>query len=87
MNLISIVFWALVLVTALVALRWGAMIGLIAFVFALLIGAVAVSRLAPPKSGANADRHVVFETHIADEAEFVRVPRFGALPASSPESP
>ena len=87
MNLISMVFWALVLITALVALRWGAMIGLIAFVFVLLIGAVAVSRLAPPRSGVNADRHIVVETHMADEADFIRVPRFGALPASSPESP
>ncbi len=54
MSLISIVFWALVIVTALVALRWGAMIGLIVFVFALLIGAVAISRHAPPSAGASA---------------------------------
>lgn len=44
MSLISIVFWALVLVTALVALRWGAMIGLVGFIVALMIGAVAISR-------------------------------------------
>ena len=77
MSLISFAFWTLVLVTALVAARWGAMIGLIGFVFALMIGAVAISRLAPPKSGViNADRHLVSETHVAEEAAFVRVPRF-----------
>ncbi len=54
MSLIPIVFWTLVLVTALVALRWGAMIGLIGFILALMIGAVAVSRLAPPTASVSA---------------------------------
>ncbi len=64
MSLISIVFWALVIVTALVALRWGAMIGLIGFVFALLIGAVVVSRLAPPKSGVGAEQPLMSESRL-----------------------
>lgn len=63
MNLIAIVFWLLVLVTGLMALRWGAMIGLVGFILALMIGAVAVSRLSPPKSGAYAARHLALETH------------------------
>ena len=64
MSLISIVFWALVLVTALVALRWGAMIGLIGFVFALMIGAVVVSRLAPPKSSVGAEPPLISESRL-----------------------
>ena len=49
MSPIPIMFWMLVLVTALVATRWGAMIGLIGFILALMIGSVAISRWAPPK--------------------------------------
>ena len=51
MNLLSLTFWALVAVTLLISVRWGAMIGLIVFVFALMFGAVAVSRFAPPRLG------------------------------------
>jgi hypothetical protein len=54
MNLISLFFWALVVVTLLISVRWGAMIGLIVFVFALLTGAVAVSRLSPQKTDVTA---------------------------------
>ncbi len=50
MNLYFFLFWGLVFVTALVSLRWGAMIGLVFFVFTLMFGAVAVSRLSPPKA-------------------------------------
>jgi uncharacterized protein (DUF58 family) len=50
MNLISILFWSLVVVTLLIGLRWGAMIGLVVFVFALMTGAVAISRFCPPKA-------------------------------------
>ena len=52
MNLPTILFWGLVMVTAAVSLRWGAMIGLIVFVLALLLGAVAISRLSPDKGTA-----------------------------------
>lgn len=65
MSLISIVFWALVLITALVALRWGAMIGLIGFVFALMIGAVVVSRIAPPRSGVGAEQALMSESRLS----------------------
>ncbi len=51
MNLLSLTFWALVAVTLLVSVRWGAMIGLIVFVFALMFGAVAVSRFSPTRVG------------------------------------
>jgi hypothetical protein len=54
MSLYSFLFWGLVLATALVSLRWGAMIGLIVFVFALMAGAVAISRWSPPKADATA---------------------------------
>ena len=50
MNLYFFLFWGLVFLTALVSLRWGAMIGLVFFVFTLMFGAVAVSRLSPPKA-------------------------------------
>jgi len=40
---LSILFWGLVLVTVGVSFRWGSMVGLIFFVFTLMIGAVAVS--------------------------------------------
>ena len=43
MKLLSALFWGLVLVTAGVNYRWGSMVGLIFFVFALMIGAVAAS--------------------------------------------
>lgn len=48
MSLLSFLFLGLVAATLLVSLRWGAMIGLIVFVFALMFGAVAISRWAPP---------------------------------------
>ena len=54
MNLYALLFWSLVLATALISLRWGAMIGLIVFVFALMLGAVTISRLSPPKADAEA---------------------------------
>jgi hypothetical protein len=44
MNLLSALFWGLVLVTTGVSYRWGSMVGLIFFVLMLMIGAVAVSR-------------------------------------------
>jgi hypothetical protein len=44
MSPLSTLFWSLVLVTAGVSYRWGAMVGLIFFVFTLLGGAVFASR-------------------------------------------
>jgi hypothetical protein len=44
MKLLSVLFWGLVLVTACVSYRWGSMVGLIFFVFALMVGAVLASR-------------------------------------------
>jgi hypothetical protein len=44
MKLLSVLFWGLVLVTAGLNYRWGSMVGLIFFVFTLMIGAVLVSR-------------------------------------------
>ena len=40
LNLPSALFWGLVLVTGGVSYRWGALVGLIFFVFRLMIGAV-----------------------------------------------
>jgi hypothetical protein len=37
-------FWGLVLVTALIAYRWGSMVDLIFFVFALMTGSLAIAR-------------------------------------------
>jgi hypothetical protein len=48
MGLLSLLFWGLALATATVSVRWGAMIGLIFFVVALLLGSVVAARLAPP---------------------------------------
>ncbi len=42
------------MVTLLVSLRWGAMIGLIVFVFALMAGAIVISRLSPPTAAVTA---------------------------------
>ena len=70
MGVVSFLFWSLVIVTLVVSARWGAMIGLIGFVFALLLGAVAVSRWAPP-GAASSDRHVVFRAPV-DEAPISR---------------
>ncbi|RBP17694.1 hypothetical protein DFR50_102186 [Roseiarcus fermentans] len=78
MSLISLLFWALVLVTALVAARWGALIGLIAFVSALMIGAVAVSRIAPPKP-VGADRSPGIEAPVAASSTVARVPVLGGV--------
>ncbi len=50
MNVISVLFWSLVLVTVAVSYRWGSMVGLIFFVFTLMTGAVAVSHWAGPAS-------------------------------------
>ena len=69
-DVVSFLFWSLVIVTLVVSARWGAMIGLIGFVFALLLGAVAVSRWAPP-GAASSDRHVVFRAPV-DEAPISR---------------
>ncbi len=71
MSVLSLLFWGLALAAAAISARWGAMIGLIAFVFALLLGAVAVSRWAPPRHGVSGDRQAVFdrsgtETRISD---------------------
>ncbi len=66
MSVLSLLFWGLVLVTALISVRWGAMIGLIAFVFALLFGAVAVSRWAPPRQGLSGDRHAVSDMSVTE---------------------
>ena len=52
MNGLSMLFWGVVVAALLISLRWGAMIGLIAFVFALMFGAVAISRWSPPRDGA-----------------------------------
>ncbi len=46
MNLRSILFWGLVLLTAGISYRWGSMIGLIFFILALMTGAVVVSHFA-----------------------------------------
>lgn len=43
MKLLSVLFWGLVLVTAGVSYRWGSMVGLIFFVFTLMMGALAAS--------------------------------------------
>ena len=43
MNLLSVLFWGLVFVTAGVSYRWGSMVGLIFFVFTLMMGAVVAS--------------------------------------------
>jgi hypothetical protein len=67
----SIVFWTLVLVTAVVAVRWGAMIGLIGFIVALMIGAVAVSRLEPPKRDVSAERRLMSESRLSSAREDV----------------
>jgi hypothetical protein len=45
MKLLSNLFWGLVLVTAGVSYRWGSMIGLIFFVFTLMIVALVASHL------------------------------------------
>jgi hypothetical protein len=66
MNLLSILFWGLVLVTAFVSLRWGAMIGLIAFVLALLLGAVAISRFSA--DGGVSTAHGFGRAAVVDEA-------------------
>jgi hypothetical protein len=39
MNIVSVVFWSLVLLTAVVSYRWGRTTGLVFFIFALGIGA------------------------------------------------
>jgi hypothetical protein len=46
MNRFSILFWSLVLVTALVSYRWGSMVGLIFFVALLMMSALVASHLA-----------------------------------------
>jgi hypothetical protein len=43
MKPISVLFWGLVFVTAGVSYRWGSMVGLVFFVFTLMMGAVAAS--------------------------------------------
>ena len=43
MNVLSLLFWGLVLVTFLVSYRWGSMVGLIFFVFALMTGSLAIA--------------------------------------------
>lgn len=43
MKAFSVLFWSLVVVTALVSYRWGSMVGLIFFVAALMTGALAAS--------------------------------------------
>ena len=48
MKLLSILFWGLVLVTAGISYRWGSLVGLIFFVFTLMMGAAVLSRLALP---------------------------------------
>jgi hypothetical protein len=47
MKLLSVLFWALVITTAGVSYRWGNMVALIFFLFALVIGAAIVSHWAP----------------------------------------
>ena len=42
----SVVFWSLVLVTALVSYRWGSMAGLIVFIVLLMTSALVASHLA-----------------------------------------
>ena len=44
MKPLSVVFWGLVFVTAGVSYWWGSMVGLIFFVFTLMIGAFLASR-------------------------------------------
>jgi hypothetical protein len=47
MNIVSVAFWSLVLLTAVVSYRWGSISGLIFFVFALVIGAGLASHWQP----------------------------------------
>ena len=44
MKPLSALFWGLVLVTAGVSYRWGSMVGLIFFVFTLMMGGLVASR-------------------------------------------
>ncbi len=46
MHLFSIVFWSLVLATAVVSYRWGSLVGLVFFVVLLMAGAFVAARLA-----------------------------------------
>jgi len=46
MKLLSTLFWGLVFVTAGVTYRWGSMVGLIFFIFALMMGSVIASQWA-----------------------------------------
>lgn len=43
MKAFSVLFWSLVVVTALVSYRWGSMVGLIFFIAALMTSALAAS--------------------------------------------
>jgi len=43
MTILSILFWSLVIVTAGVSFRWGSMIGLTFFLFALVTAAMVAS--------------------------------------------
>jgi len=43
MKLLSALFWGLVLLTTGISYRWGSMVGLIFFVFTLMIGSVVAS--------------------------------------------
>jgi len=47
MNAVSVLFWSLVLLTADVSYRWGSMVGMIFFVFSLVIGAGVASHWGP----------------------------------------
>lgn len=72
MNLISLLFWTLVLITLVVSLRWGAMIGLVVFVLALLFGAVAISRLSADEGAATVQGSG--RASVANEARAADVP-------------
>ncbi len=78
MNLISLLFWALVLVTALVSLRWGAMIGLVVFVLALLFGSVEIARLSPDRGAATVQGFG--RAAVANEARAADVPGVARQP-------
>jgi len=69
MNGLSVLFWGLVVATLLISLRWGPMIGLIVFVFALMFGAVAISRVAPPRNAASAGAFLLAPGRVEDHAK------------------
>jgi hypothetical protein len=88
MDIHTIAFWGLVIVTAGVSYRWGSMVGLIVFILVLMAGSIFISRWS--LRAGTAEPSVNLAPHLADAGSVPMAGRAGEIdwkPSRRPPAP